>query len=515
MKTKITLFLILLALFASNNELKAQSVFKDLTPGTVSSNPEQFMNVNGTMYFVTVSNYVHALWKSDGTVANTVKVKDSIIITNVGTAVCLRANVNGTLYYSVNSLGISAGTTTYLWKTNGSAPVLIDTLPHASGKYPVGFTVVGNNVFFSMGKNNGRELWVTDGTEAGTTEVIDLLPGANDGLAGINMVAYNGKVYFQGSSTLGGQELYSSDGTPGGTTLVVPGTVLSDPKFWIVYKNELYFGANGGGMLWKTDGTAVGTVNIASTGFNDNTKIFNNEMFYSVNGTLWKSDGTTGGTVPVKDSAGGMVGANSNYFFTSYMKSLTVAPWFKIYYWRSDGTAGGTVRVSDSVGLSASFNVLNNKMYNTVSGSGVVASGLWETDGTTAGTTMHLASSAMPYPPFVFNTDVFFSNWMSGGGYELWWLSPSGVGITEPMSNNTGLLVYPNPSNGKFQISVSPSGTEPVQLKITDILGKEVHIENIPAGSNTDVLDLNYLPNGIYMLRCNNNVYSQKLIIQK
>src|SRR5581483_3791880 len=121
MKTKLLLFS-LVTFIVWTNIASSQSLFKDLAPGTYSSNPEQFMNVNGTMYFVTnvTPNYKHQLWKSDGTLANTVMVKDSIIFTNVGYAVCLRANVNGTLYYSVNKLGITAGTKTYLWKTDGT-----------------------------------------------------------------------------------------------------------------------------------------------------------------------------------------------------------------------------------------------------------------------------------------------------------------------------------------------------------------------------------------------------------
>lgn len=519
MKTKITLITMILAFFGLSHNSHAQSLFKDLQPGSISSNPEQFMNVNGTMYFITVSNYVHALWKTDGTVANTVKVKDSIITTNVGSAVYLRGCISDTLYFSVNSQGITAGTTTYLWKTNGGTPVIVDTLLHPGNLYPVGFTFLGSKIFFSMGKNNGRELWVTDGTEAGTQEVIDLLPGANGGVTSAPMIAYNGKVYFQGNTTLGNTELFSSDGTAGGTTLVKdikPGLGGSDPKSFIVYNNNLYFDADATGSsegIWKTDGTTGGTVNITTNGFNSNTKIFQNNMYYTLNGALWKSDGTTAGTALVKDSVGGINGFTSTEFFTSYMKSLSVPPYYKMYYWRSDGTTGGTVRVSDSLGLSASFAVLNNKMYNAVTGSSTVASGIWESDGTVAGTKNLFAASYIGIP-FVFNSDVFFSNFGSGTGYELWWLTPSANAVSEVFVDRDQLNIYPNPSSGKFQISVNKTSAEPMHIKVTDVLGKEVYTEKLLSNADTYVLDLGHLQNGVYFLNTGNSD-PKKVIIQK
>ena len=113
----------------------------------------------------------------------------------------------------------------------------------------------------------------------------------------------------------------------GGTTLVKSGTY--NPENFIVYQNELYFGANSGNEFWKTDGTTTGTVMISATSFNKAT-IFANKMFFTTNGKLWKSDGTAAGTTLVMDSAGNVTGANSNFLFTSYMKSLTVSPYFEI-----------------------------------------------------------------------------------------------------------------------------------------------------------------------------------------
>ena len=101
---------------------------------------------------------------------------------------------------------------------------------------------------------HGYELWVCDGTAAGTKMVIDLCPGSNgsfaaEGAQDIPMVEYKGKLYFRGNSTPIGGELYVTDGTAAGTMLVKP-TMQNDadPYSLTVFNNELYYVADDGGQ---------------------------------------------------------------------------------------------------------------------------------------------------------------------------------------------------------------------------------------------------------------------------
>ncbi len=524
MKTKITKLVAItwFGLMGWSINSGAQALFKDLNPGAnFVSQPDQFMEVNGIMYFHTNAGnsgaYWHALWKSDGTAANTVVLKDSIISSAIGGVVTLRAGVNGFLYFSVNKQGTTSGDTTHLWKTDGSIPVLVKTMPHpgypgTGGGYPQNFTVVGNKLFFDMWQYNGRELWVTDGTAGGTQEVIDLNPGNNGGTLkyggseGKPMVAFKGKVYFSAGTTLGLYQLYSSDGTAGGTTLVKAG--ITNPGNFIVYQNELYFGTNSATGIWKTDGTAAGTLKITDTAFNKAT-IFANKMFFTTNGKLWKSDGTASGTTLVMDSAGQVIGANNNFLFTLYMKSLTVPPYSEMRYWKSDGTATGTVRVSDSLGVHASFIVLNNKMYTgfTMSGSTQIK-GFWETDGTEAGTKKYLPSS-YPGNPFIFKNTVFFSNSDVANGLELWSYTPTGTGLRELVNTNDFVNIYPNPSSGL--VKIEGDNTKKFSIQIFNLLGEEM---NQQLSSNE--IDFTNAPKGIYFLRVNDGtkVYTRKIIVQ-
>lgn len=111
---------------------------------------------------------------------------------------------NDELYGVVDSSGM-------LFKVKEINPSL------ASGSSPKEFTALGRSLYFTADDGtNGRELWRTDGTAAGTSMVKDLRSGS-----GSNphcLVAYNGLLYFfanNGSSKA--ETLFKTDGTAAGT----------------------------------------------------------------------------------------------------------------------------------------------------------------------------------------------------------------------------------------------------------------------------------------------------------
>ena len=82
-------------------------------------------------------------------------------------------------------------------------------------------TVVGNDVWFEGKDANGNVgLWETDGTAAGTNELVQ-------GLIASNMTAYGNAVYFTGTD--GG--LWKTDGTPGGTIEIAGAPASSIGQF--------------------------------------------------------------------------------------------------------------------------------------------------------------------------------------------------------------------------------------------------------------------------------------------
>src|SRR5262245_29124839 len=68
--------------------------------GTNDANPKEFANVNGTVFF-SADNGVNGreLWKSDGTAAGTVMVKD-INLGSASSAPRYLTNVSGTLFFN-------------------------------------------------------------------------------------------------------------------------------------------------------------------------------------------------------------------------------------------------------------------------------------------------------------------------------------------------------------------------------------------------------------------------------
>jgi ELWxxDGT repeat protein len=110
----------------------------------------------------------------------------------------------------------------------------------------------------------GEELWVSDGTGAGTRLLRDLHPGPTDSEIRSGAVVGGGLV-FSACEPVAGCELWRSDGTTAGTVLLldlVPGTASSRPRGFTRIGEHVYFTAERlatGREIWATDGTAEGT----------------------------------------------------------------------------------------------------------------------------------------------------------------------------------------------------------------------------------------------------------------
>lgn len=224
----------------------------------------------------------------------------------------------------------SAQDTRYnLWVTDGTVAGTVQLAIPATLESADALGFWNNKLYFSgYTAANGAELWVTDGTVAGTSMVKDINAGTGSSLP-THMIVYNNTLYFYAFTPVNGAELWKSDGTSGGTVLVKdinPGVTgsLDQNISYTVLNNEIYFSAvtaTNGLELWKSNGTDAGTVLIKdiNPGINPSTpqflEFYNNQLFFTAdNGTngeeLWKTDGTTGGTVLVKDIATGAAGSN-------------------------------------------------------------------------------------------------------------------------------------------------------------------------------------------------------------
>mgnify|MGYP001247202400 FL=1 len=91
--------LALLLLFAAAAHANEPFMLKDINPGG-SSSPLSLTNVNGTLFFAAYdATNGYELWKSDGTEAGTVMVKD-ILPGIASSSPYYLTNVNGTLFFA-------------------------------------------------------------------------------------------------------------------------------------------------------------------------------------------------------------------------------------------------------------------------------------------------------------------------------------------------------------------------------------------------------------------------------
>lgn len=195
-------------------------------------------------------------------------------------------DVDGTLFFTA----VTTNEGRELWKSDGtqSGTALIkDIFPGPTFSNPQFLTNVDGTLFFTADDGLiGYELWKSDGTSEGTLLVSNIL---TEGLSPVglssfpaNLTDFNGVLYFSARGTTGGRELWKSDGTLLGTVqiadinatfgsikgdiIIFPSTLGSFPENFTPYAGELFFTADDGVTgreLWKTDGTALGTVQVA------------------------------------------------------------------------------------------------------------------------------------------------------------------------------------------------------------------------------------------------------------
>jgi ELWxxDGT repeat protein len=357
--------------------------------------PSGLKQAGATLYFRATDGSGEELWKSDGTAAGTVLVKD--ILPGPESSEPLNLVDGGALLYFTATDGIKRT----LWKSDGTeqgTAALTDVRV-----YDVPMVHSGGLLYFVADDGvNGRELWKSDGTAAGTAMVKNIRTGPFGGSNPTRLTDANGTLFFIASDTLNVEALWKTDGTDAGT-VKVRDFALDDVPAHLTYANGfLHFVAGDalhGRELWKSDGTAAGTVMVkdirpgTSPSLADNLKAFGGTLFFwaddGANGReMWRSDGTEGGTVLVKETAPGPASLGPAafteaggvlYFFLADGGGTAVL-------WKSDGTAAGTVAVKamappggmlpiSAIDVSGALYFVNSSGWD-----------LWRSDGTEAGT---------------------------------------------------------------------------------------------------------------------------------
>jgi len=260
--------------------------------------------------------------------------------------------------------------------------------------------IQGRTVAFMFVLSLGLSLSVSTLSWAQDVHLVkDIFP-QSDGSPGSDprdMALVGTVAYFSAATTLEGRELWKSDGTASGTVLIrdiLPGEASSEPQSFCAFNGHAYFQANQGtcgAELWETDGTADGTVMVKD---------------------ICPGSGSSAPSAMVATSAGVYFAAKDPEHGTEI--------------WRTDGTQAGTVLVKDiwpGTGNSNPGNlmVLNETLFFTARASGNTV-GLWKSDGTDSGTVLVRAFSITP-PQSLVNANgtlYFVARDSTEQGFELW-----------------------------------------------------------------------------------------------
>jgi ELWxxDGT repeat protein len=384
--------------------LLSATLVQDINPATAGSWPESLTAVGDRVFFTAeVPATGRELYVSDGTPAGTRLVKD--IRPGSGGSIPISpgphlTNVNGTLFFLAND-GVHGDE---LWKSDGTAEGTIlvkDILPGPASPFTgdsTELTEVSGTLFFLANDGvHGRELWKSDGTEAGTVLVEDINPGSASSTP-YGLTAVGDRLFFSAQTLATGRELWVSDGTAEGT-VPVPGTGGFYPGDLINVGGTLFFSTSfffGEAELWKSDGTAAGTVPVAS--FYPTFSADGSSCSYSV-GRLANVNGTLFFQVAEECR----YGDNDNGYTFTFAWSL----------YRTDGTSAGTVFLGTFAGSRIDdLTVVGGTLFFVSGGF------LWKCDGTAGGTSS--VHSERPYWLTSLGDRLFFSAFASGTGQELW-----------------------------------------------------------------------------------------------
>lgn len=399
------------------------TLIKEFPNATNSDGIFNLTYANGFIFFVVNENYARKLWRTDGTEAGTILVKD-IDPTN---------NLN----YS-----------------------------------PAGLFEFNNNIYFKAGTSiNGTELWKSDGTDAGTAMIKDIKPGVGSGHSTPVYAILNNELYFYANDGLQ-YGLWKTDGSDAGTAFIKECIGIGEISS---INNALYFsaydiGANTGNTLygeelWKSDGTTTGTYMVkdiypGQSGSKHNSyqlKAVNSTIVFSakdgINGVeLWKTDGTDAGTTLLKnidpDVINAQIGLSSSIVFNGYLYFSANNGSTGGELWKTDGTEAGTALVAD--------------LYPGVDGSS-------------------------PHDFNVFNGNLFFRAESESAGVELWSCIAvtSSIGDVE-LENNISLYPNPSNGHIGIEIQDLSLLSKNPELQIYNTIGECIYSEKINS-SKTEI----------------------------
>ena len=354
----------------------------DLLPGTVtfSSNPRNITSALGLAFFRVSTR----LWRTDGTETGTFALPRFGINNDFRTGL----EIGDQFLFSGDNL---------LYATDGSdaEPRLLKTFAGTAQLQE--FVDFRGRLLFFESNSVSSGVWISDGSRAGTIQLVSGLSDEEIRIVRAGRFAY---LHLVKGCCI---ELWRTDGTPSGTIKLLgpfQDLPLKKPDNYVVLGDRVLFTAwesSSGRELWVSDGSVVGTKLLRDVRpgplSSDARPIvsFSDRVWISYDNKLatqetWVSDGTVAGTSKVFDNPANASWSRATvvdggYYFQSDLGNSTIDVGF------SDGTLAGTRHlgllhaVPEDVDSWIPIGGREILIHSRISGGG-----LWQSDGTVAGT---------------------------------------------------------------------------------------------------------------------------------
>ena len=398
-----------------------------------------------------------------------------------------------------------------------------------------GVKVNDKMVFMNYSEKEGKELWVSDGTSAGTHLLRDIKVGPESSTP-YNLTLLDGVVYFQANS----HQIWRTDGTSAGTYVMVDNNLITNPFNYVKTKDFIFFTEGATGFkcckkLWRMNLNANSENRVTPENnfesvenpivfdYDENLILFNAKTKAN-EWAIWQTNGGVSLMIidltPKKSDAIPLQGAKligSEIYFIGFTTE------FGSELWKTKGTFDTTEMIKDiyvdenyfnSSGIGGDFLKFGSKVYFTARDNSHGYE-VWKTDGSEDGTQMikdintgNNNTGGRPQYLTEFNGSLYFTQsdsknsriWKTNG-------TPSGtVSVINIPDVNVHSDIFAHNGNLYFGMDTPETGTELWKLDADDNL---TFIKDIFPGTEGSFPGSFFELNGdVYFTATSNGLYS-------